>query len=203
MGVGGIMKDVKEGQRPEGPTGAEPEITPEMVYSVFTTLESKGLIHHMEGGAYVPTERGWKLLREKASGKEVITAHGHGNILARDEGCFEITTNKNPKGEDSVIAVRADKSCKDLSDAFKTAAKSATKMEITIESGDVVENIIAYGSPALKLIDANEIVVRKSDLIDGKTVAILADKAANELSGTMKKKLKDPKTEVKITFEIK
>lgn len=197
------MKEIKENQRPGGPTGAEPEITPEMVYSVFTTLESKGLIHHMKGAAYVPTEKGWKLLRGKVSGREVITAHGHENILARDEDCFEITTNKDPKGEDSVIAIRADKACNGLNEAFKTAAKSATKMEITIEAGDIVENIIAYGSPALKLTDANEIVIRKSDLIDGKTVAILADKAANELSVTMKEMLKDPKTEVKITLEVK
>ncbi len=197
------MEDVKEDQRPETPTGAEPEITPDMVHSVFTTLESKGLIHHMEGGAYVPTEKGWKLLRGKVSGQAVITAYGHENILARDESCFEITRNKNPKGEDSVIAVRADKACKDLSDALKTAAKSATKMEITIEAGDIVENIIAYGSPALKLTDANELVIRKSDFIDGKTVAILADKSANEFSKSMKESLKDPKTEVKITLEVK
>ena len=197
------MKEVKENQRPDGPTGAEPEITPEMVKSVFTTLESKGLVHYMRGGAYVPTERGWKLLRDVEPAKEKITAYGHDDIIARDENCFEITTSKNPKGEDSVIAVRADKGCKDLHDAFKTAVKSASKVLITIEAGGVVENIIAYGSPALKLTDANEIVVRKSDLIDGKTVAKLADKSANEFSKALKKELKNPKTEVKITFEIK
>jgi predicted transcriptional regulator len=103
--VGGI----KENQRPEMPAGAEPDITPEMVQSVFTVLESEGLIHHMKGGAYVPTEGGWKLLREAVEGKEVITAYGHVGIIARDDNCFEITTNEDPKGEDSVIAVRADK----------------------------------------------------------------------------------------------
>lgn len=156
----------------------------------------------MKGGAYVPTEKGWKLLRGAAEGKEIITARGHENILARDESCFEITTNDKPLGEDSVVAVRADKGCRDLNDTFKAAAKTASKMLITIEAGDVVENVIAYGSPALELSDANEIVVRKSDLIDGKTVAILANKSANEFSTSMKEKLKAPKTEVKITLEI-
>jgi len=198
-----VVEEIKESQRPEGPAGAEPEITPEMVQSVFTTLESKGLVRHMKGGAYVPTERGWKLIRGTVAGKEVITARGHEKIVARDESCFEITTNKIPKGEDNVIAVRANKGCKRLKEDFKVAVKSASKIFITIEAGGVVENIIAYGSPALKLIDANEIVVRKSDLIDGKTVAILADKSANEFSKAMKEELKNPKTEVKITFEIK
>jgi len=195
--------ELKKSARPDEPAGAAPEITPEMVQTTFSILESKGLVHYMKGGAYVPTERGWKLLREAPSGKQVITAQGHENIVARDEACFEITTNKSPKGEDSVIAVRANKGCKTLRDDFKAAVKSASKMFITIECGGFVENIIAYGSPALKLTDANEIVVRKSDLIDGKTIAILADKSANEFSAAVKEALKNPKTEVKITFEIK
>jgi len=194
-----VAEEIKENQRP----GAEPEITPKMVQSVFTTLESRGLVHHMKGGAYVPTERGWKLLRGAAEGKEVITAHGHENILARDENSFEITTNDRSMGEDSVVAVRANKGCRDLNDTFKAAAKTANKMLITIEADGVVENVIAYGSPALELSDANETVVRKSDLIDGKTVAILADKSANEFSTSMKEKLRNPKTEVKITLEVK
>lgn len=194
-----MAEAIKENQRP----GAEPEITPEMVQSVFTTLESSGLVHHMKGGAYVPTEKGWKLLRGTAEGKEVIIARGHENILARDENSFEITTNDRPMGEDSVVAVRADKGCKDLNDIFKAAAKTASKMLITIEADGVVENVIAYGSPALELSDVNEIVVRKSDLIDGKTVAILADKSANEFSKGMKEKLRNPKTEVKITLDVK
>jgi hypothetical protein len=194
-----MAEAIKENQRPS----AEPEITPKMVQSVFTTLESRGLVHHMKGGAYVPTERGWKLLRGTAEGNEVITARGNENILARDENSFEIITNDDPMGEDSVVGVRADKGCRDLNNTFKTAAKTASKMLITIEAGGVVENVIAYGSPALELSDANEIVVRKSDLIDGKTVAILADKSANEFSTSMKDKLKNPKTEVKITLEVK
>lgn len=194
-----MAEAIKENQIP----AAEPEITPEMVQSVFTTLESRGLVHHMKGGAYVPTERGWKLLRGTLEGKEVITARGHETIIARDESCFEITTNDDPEGEDSVVAVRANKSCKSLSDEFKLAAKTASKILITVEAGGVVENVIAYGSPALELSDANEIVVRKSDLIDGKTVAILADKSANEFSTSMKEMLKNPKTEVKITLEVK
>jgi hypothetical protein len=195
--------DIKENQKSEDIPEATPEITPEMIHSTFRVLETEGLLHYMKGGAYLPTEKGWKLLRGTMAGREEIIAHGHENILARDEECFEVTTNKDPKGEDSVIAVRANKGCKDLNDNFKMAVKSANKVIITIEAGNEVEKITAYGSPALKLTDVNEIVVRKSDLIDGKTVAILANKSANEFSKAMKEKLKDSKTEVKITLEVK
>jgi hypothetical protein len=194
---------VKEDQKAEDIPEATPEITPDMIHSTFRVLETEGLLHYMKGGAYLPTEKGWKLLRGVMAGKDEIIAHGHKNIVARDEDCFEITTNDDPKGEDSVIAVDASKGCKDLNDSFKLAVKSANKVVITIEAGSMMEKITAYGSPALKLTDANEIVVRKSDFIDGKTVAILADKSANVFSKGMKEKLKDPKTEVKITLEVK
>ena len=198
-----IISDVKENQRIESPPEGHPEITPDMVQSVFSALDAEGLIFHAEDGAYIPTETGWKLLRDSPSGKEVILAKGHEKIIARDEDCFEITMNKDPRGEDSVICVCADKGCKDLDENFKNALKTASKVEITIEAGDAVEKVVAFGSPALKLTDSNEIVIRKSDFIDGKTAAILSDKSANDFDTIFKEKLRDPRIEVKITLELK
>lgn len=197
------MGDVKEDQRPELPPGPQPEITPEMIQSVLTMLESEGLVHFTESGAYIPTDRGWKLLRGTVSGKEVITAKGHEKILARDEDSFEITTNKSPGGEDNVVCVSANKGCKGMSEKFKNILKTASRLIVTIEAGGEVETINAFGSPALKLTDANEIVIRKSDFIDGKTAGILSDKSANDFGDDMKKQLKDPNTKVRITLELK
>ncbi len=198
-----MEKEESDERKNEEVPEATPEITPEMIHTTFKSLETEGLIHYMKGGAYLPTEEGWQLLRGAMVGKDEIIAYGHEKIVARDEDSFEITTNKGPKEEDCVIAVRANKGCRDLNNNFKMAVKSANKVLITVKAGSEVEKIIAYGSPALKLTDANEIVVRNSDLIDGKTVAILANKSANDFSKEMKDKLKDPKTEVKITLEVK
>jgi hypothetical protein len=195
-----VVKDVdREVEVP----GVAPRITKDMIETALDVLEAEGLVHYMKGGAYMPTEAGWKLLRGIKPAKEVITAYGHSGIVAKDENCFEITTNKDPKGEDCVLAVRADKSCYSLSEEFKDSIKSASKVFITIRAGGLVEKITAYGSPALSLTDKNEIVVRKSDYINGKTAAILADKSANQMSNDIKEKLKDSETEVEITFEIK
>lgn len=182
-----------------------PEITPEMVQATFNVLESEGLIHYMEGGAYLPTDEGWKLLRGSPPAREEITAYGHEEIVAGDEGCFGTTKSKGPKGKGwgGVVGVRANRGCKDLDNEFKEAARSASMMIITIEAGGLTEKVTAYGSPALELTDANGISVRKSDFIDGETVAILADKSASEFSKAMKEKLRNPKTEIKITLEIK
>lgn len=197
------MKNIKETQRPEEPPGAAPEITPQMIQTVANVLESEGLVRYMKGGAYIPTERGWKFLREVEVVKEVIEAYGSEDILASDDKSFSIVRFKKAKeGNKSVIGVGADKGCVDLSDKFKDALKSARKIFITIEAGGESDTVTAFGSPALKLADANEIFIRKSDFIDVKTLAIFANKAAADLERSLKEKLKTPE-KIKITLEVK
>jgi hypothetical protein len=194
----------KEVQKPpEIAPEPAPQITPEMIETVVETLESEGLIHYMSGGAYIPTEAGWKLLMEVKPVKEEIIAYGHPNITATHTTTFEITkAEKITKDADCIIAVKANKACKDLKKEFKDALKEAKKVEMTIEAEGVKEKVIAYGSPALKLTHPEDIVVRKSDHIDDRTLAILADKAANELNQELIEKLRNSETKVKITLEI-
>lgn len=188
---------------PEVPESA-PEITPEMIKSTLETLEEKGLIYYLEGKAYVPTEAGWKLLMETKPIKEEIFAYGHPNIKATHTTTFEITkASEITKNADCIIAVKADKSCKDLKKDFKDSLREARKVEITIEAEGIKDKVIAYGSPALILTHPEDIVVRKSDFIDNRTLAILADKAANELKQDLIEKLRNPKTRVKISLEIR
>jgi hypothetical protein len=195
----------KEVQKPpEIAPEPAPQITPEMIEATVKTLESEGLIHYMSGGAYVPTEAGWKLLMEVKPVKEEIIAYGHPNIRATHTTTFEITkAEKITKDADCIIAVKANKACTDLSKEFKDALKEAKKVEITIEAEGVKENVLAYGSPALKLTNDEEIVIRKSDFIDDRTLAILANKSASELKQELIEKLRKPETQVKITLEIK
>jgi len=181
-----------------------PKITPEVLEIVLRTLESEGLIHYEAGKAYIPTEAGWKILMETKPVKEEILAYGHKNVEATHTTTLEITkVGEITKDADCIIAVKADKACKDLSKEFKNKLKEARKVEITIEAEGVEDKIIAYGSPALKLTHAEDIVIRKSDFIDNRTLAILADKVANELKQDLVEKLRNPETKVKITLEIK
>lgn len=188
---------------PKGDFEPAPEITSEMIQTTHRALEAEGLIHYMKGGAYVPTESGWKKLRESEPISEEIIAYGHEKIVAKDDGSFKIIVAKDPKGEDNVIAVGANKGCKDLRPDFKAALKHAGRIEIAIEAENVDEKIFAHTSPALKLTDKDEIVIRKSDLIDGKTIAILANKAASDFGKVFKDVLKNPETKVKIILEVK
>ncbi len=196
----------KEVQRPpeKAPEEPSPRITPEMIDTTLKTLESESLIHYISGGAYVPTETGWKLLRSVRPIKEEITAYGHPNVTAIHTTTIEVTkADEIKKDADCIIAVKADKACADLSEEFKNALKMAKKVDITIEAGGVEDKLIAYGSPALKLTNTEDVVIRKSDFIDDRTLAILADKTANELKQDLVEKLRNSETKVKITLEIK
>jgi hypothetical protein len=184
--------------------GHAPEITPEMIQTTFRALEAGGIVIYGEEGVYIPTESGWKLLMRSKPIREEINAFGHKNIAASHTTTFEITKSSELEKEgDCIIAVKADKACADLSREFRNALKEAKVVEITIEAGGVADVVKAYGSPALRIRHEEDIVVRKSDYIDERTLAILADKSANELKQELVEKLRNPNTKVKITLEIK
>jgi hypothetical protein len=184
--------------------GGMPEITPEMIRLTFRALETKGLIYYMKGGIYVPTEKGWRLLMEVKPTKEEIIAYGHPNITATHKTTLEITkASEIKKDADCIIGVKANKACIDLKKGFKDALMEAKKVEIEIETEGIKDKIVAFGSPALKLTSQEDIVIRKSDFIDGRTLAILADKAACDLKKELAEKLKNPETKIKVTLEVK
>jgi hypothetical protein len=188
---------------PNQPHRPAPEITPHMVHTAMHVLEKTGMIYYSEGGLYVPTESGWKLLME-VSGREEIIAYGHSEIRATDNSGFAIVKASSPeKYQKAIIAVGANKGCKDFDKKFKNSLKSGRKLEITIEADGIEDTITAFCSPALTLTNSEEIAVRKDDRIDGKTIGILANKSAAELDQDLVEKLRDPETKVKIILEIK
>lgn len=194
---------MKKMPTPDQPHGPSPEITPHMVHTAMNALEKTGMIYYSEGGLYVPTEGGWKLLME-ASGREEVTAYGHQDIRATDNTGFAIVKAASPeKYQKAIIAVKADKACKDFDRKFKNSLKSGKRIEITIEADGIEDKITAFCSPAFTLTSSEEIAVRKDDRIDGKTIGILANKSAAELDQDLVEKLRNPETKVKIVFEIK
>jgi hypothetical protein len=175
-----------------------------MIQTTLEALESRGMVRYTSGGAYVPTEWGWKLLTEIKTIKEEFFARGHPNVAATDQVTMVITKDNDIKKEiGAVVAVGSEKASRDLKYESKNALKEAKRVEITIEAGEEKDKIIAYGSPALKLNNPEEITIRKDSFIDSRTVAILADKSANELKQELVEKLRKPNMAVKITLEIK
>jgi len=133
---------------------------------------------------------------------EIINASGHENILSTHETTFEITKETHlTKRGDCIIAVKATKGLMDLRPEFKEAVrKENAKMTITFETNTVKEVIHAQGSSRLLFSHPTDLVIRKSDYVCGRTLAVKADKAACDLSRQLVEKLKNPSQKVKITL---
>ncbi len=107
------------------------------------------------------------------------------------------------KNGDCIAAMTADKSVADLSAQFKEELrKPNAKLTVTIEAGDLREEIKALGSPKLCLCHPTDIVIRKSDYICSRTLAICSNKSSNDLPRELVEKLQDPKQKVKITLRV-
>ena len=136
--------------------------------------------------------------------REVVFAQGHENILATHKTTLEFTKDQHmSKKGDCIVAVAADKALTDLSAEFKeNMRKPNAKLIITIEAGSLSEQVNAFGSPKLILNHPTDAVIRKSDYVCSRTLAVHADKAAQDLARDIVEKLENPKQNVKITLTV-
>ncbi len=134
--------------------------------------------------------------------REAIVGYGHENIQATHKTTLEFTKDKHlSKKGDCIVAVAADKALTDLSAEFKeNLRKPHAKLIILIEADGVIDQVNAHGSPQLILSHPTDMVIRKTDYICNRTLAVHADKAAQDLSKALVEKLKTPQQKVKITL---
>jgi len=132
-------------------------------------------------------------------------AFGHENIQAIHPSTLMFTKEKHlSKTGDCIVGIAADKAVADLSQTFKeTLRKPNAKLTIIIEAGGLTEQINASGSPKLILTHLTDIVIRKSDYISDRTLAIHADKSSNDLPRELVEKLKDPRQKVNLTLVLR
>ena len=125
-----------------------------------------------------------------------IEFSGHENIRSNHKKTIEITKESHltPQG-DCIVGVNAKSSCADLPDELKTKLKNPdSKVTFLIKVGDDDFVVEGKGHPDLILTHTEDIVIRKSDFICSRTLAVKCDKASDLLPRTMVKQLEDPKT---------
>jgi uncharacterized protein len=137
--------------------------------------------------------------------KETVLALGHGNIQAVHPSTLMFTReNHLSKTGDCIIAVAANKAAADLNCEFKENLKKPNaKLTVIIEVEGLTQQVNAFGSPKLLLTDPTDIVIRKSEYISGRTLAVHADKSSNDLPREFVEKLKKPQQKIKITLIVK
>ena len=135
---------------------------------------------------------------------EVIHAHGHENIRSTHTTTLEITKEPSvTKRGDCIIAVGATKGAVDFHPKFKEVALNEdAKITIKIEAGRIVDVVKARGTHRLLFTHPTDVVVRKSDHVCDRTVAIRADKAAMDLSRKLIEKIRNSRQNIRITLTV-
>ena len=127
---------------------------------------------------------------------------GHENIRSNHQKTIEITKESHltPQGN-CIVGINATSGCADLPQELKDKLKvSDTKITFSIRVGEHEFILEGKGHPDLILTHSEDIVIRKSDFICPRTLAVKCDKASDLLPREMVSLLQDPKT--KGTFTI-
>ncbi len=112
----------------------------------------------------------------------VIKFRGHPNVSARHRTTLQITKDEHiTRRADCVIGVMASHAAKDIPEWLKSYLRSGGELILEIVVAGEIFKVSGRGSPKLKLDHPTDMVVRKSDYVDGRTLMVNADKAAADL----------------------
>jgi hypothetical protein len=134
--------------------------------------------------------------------RETIKAWGHPNLRSSHRTTLMVTKDAELTARgDCIVAVKADKSLRDLDPQLKKAMRdSEAGITLTIDAGNLSFEVSGRGDPRLTLSHPTDIVVRKSGYICDRTVMIKADKASCDIPPSMIKALQDTKQAIIIVI---
>lgn len=137
--------------------------------------------------------------------QDEVTFYGHPNIRSLHAKTIEITKDEHltPRG-DCIIGVKANKACADLDESFKHRLKSnSSVVRIEIMVGDESFLILGMGDERLSMLNAHDIVIRKTNFVCPRTMSVLCDKASSDLPRKLVSMLRDQETKgiFRITLE--
>ncbi len=123
-----------------------------------------------------------------------IEFSGHENIRSNHKNTIEITKESylTLRG-DCIVGVNANSSCNDLPEELKDKLRSSdAKVSISIRVDDHEFVMHGNGHPDLILTHKDDIVIRKSNFVCPRTLAVKCDKASDLLPREMVSLLQDP-----------
>ena len=135
---------------------------------------------------------------------EIFFIYGHENVRSTHKSTLEFTKDKDlGLNGDCILGVRSEFGCADFSSEFKEAVKDENaKVVIVIEVEGVVNTVSGFGHPDISLTNNNEIVIRKSDFVCGRTLCVNSDKAARDIDARIIDLLKKTGSRAKVTVTI-
>lgn len=137
--------------------------------------------------------------------QDEVTFYGHPNIRSLHAKTIEITKDEHlTLRGDCIIGVKANKACADLDESFKHRLKSnSAVVRIEIMVGDESLLITGRGDERLSMLNAHDIVIRRTNFVCPRTMSVLSDKASSDVPRKLVKILQDQETKgiFRITLE--
>ena len=133
-----------------------------------------------------------------------IEFSGHENIRSNHQKTIEITKESHltPQG-DCIIGVNSTSSCSDLPLEIKEKLKNPnTKVIFLIQVEDYEFSVQGRGHENLLLTHTEDIVIRKSDFVCPRTLAVKCNKASDLLPREMVSLLQNPHTKGKFVITV-
>jgi hypothetical protein len=115
--------------------------------------------------------------------EEEITFQGHKNVLSLHSRTIEITKDVNlTKNGDCILGVSANKACNDLNSSIRDRLQTnGTVVKITFVVEPFEFEVSGYGRNTLEISHGHDIVLRKSNYVDSRTLAVSCDKSAFDI----------------------
>jgi uncharacterized protein len=141
----------------------------------------------------------------KTAAMEAVEFRGHPMVRSTHPTTIEITTEDYlTENGDCIIGVGASKGCAGLgSEVKEQLRKPGSLVTFRIVAGPAMFEVRAAGDPRLTLSDPHEMVIRKSNFISDRTVAVNADAASRNIPRNLVRLLKNPATEGRLEIEVR
>ena len=129
---------------------------------------------------------------------------GHENIRSLHKNTIEITRESTltPSG-DCIIGINAKYGCSEIPKNIKEKLRDPnSKVVFSIIVNNYTFKISGSGHQDLIVSDPNDIVLRKSDYVCPRTLAVNCDKASDAIPRKLVQMLQDPKTTGIFSIEV-
>jgi hypothetical protein len=104
---------------------------------------------------------------------------------------------------DCIIGVSASKGCGQLAEGTKNALRrTGSRVLLRVVVGKESFVLTARGDPRLELSHPHEMVIRKSDFVSERTLALGASAAAKDIPRSLVAKLRNPETVGRLEIEV-
>ncbi len=136
--------------------------------------------------------------------RETVHFRGHPMVRSSHPTTIEVTTEDYlTENGDCIIGVGASKGCARLDAKVKEGIRrKGSKLVIRIVVGQLSFEVKATGDPRLDLSHPHDMVIRKSDFVSDRTLAVRADAASRDIPRQMVRLLKDPATVGRLEIEV-